>query len=214
MPVSEATLSASPSKPQLHCGIGWPSASRPCMGMWTWPSSPANPGRALHDPAALDDAAAEAGADDRGDRRAPRGVRAEAGVVGVERRGVAVVVVDDGQPEPRLQGAAEIEAAPARVGEVRRALRRDDAVGAGRARACRAPPRARARAASPCAAGCRRRPAARASTAISGPSVTRLGVSTMPSTREPLAGSRTVALFLLPPLSRPTTTQESIRAGL
>ena len=43
MPVSEATLSASPPKPQLHIGIGWPSSSRPCIGMWTWPSSPAIP---------------------------------------------------------------------------------------------------------------------------------------------------------------------------
>ena len=28
MPVSEATLSASPSKPQLQCGTGWPSAEQ------------------------------------------------------------------------------------------------------------------------------------------------------------------------------------------
>ena len=43
IPVSEAMLSASPTKPQLHTGSGWPSASRPCMGIWTWPNSPAIP---------------------------------------------------------------------------------------------------------------------------------------------------------------------------
>src|SRR5438105_4782246 len=46
-----------------------------------------------------------------------------------------------------------------------------------------------------------------AATATAGPSRTRLGVSTRRSTRQPLAGSMTVALFLVPPLSRPTTTQ-------
>ena len=40
-------------------------------------------------------AAAEPGADDRGDRRAPAGVGAEVRVVGVEGGGVGVVVVDD-----------------------------------------------------------------------------------------------------------------------
>ena len=35
MPVSEATLSKSPSNPQLQRGIGWPASSRPCMGMCT-----------------------------------------------------------------------------------------------------------------------------------------------------------------------------------
>ena len=36
-------LSASPTKPQLHFGSGWSGSSRPCSGMWTWPSSPAKP---------------------------------------------------------------------------------------------------------------------------------------------------------------------------
>ena len=43
MPVSEATLSASPLCPQLHSGIGWPSSSRSCTGIGTCPSSPAMP---------------------------------------------------------------------------------------------------------------------------------------------------------------------------
>ena len=40
------------------------------------------------------------------------GVGAEVHVVGVERGGVAVVVVDDGQPEPRLERPADVEAPP------------------------------------------------------------------------------------------------------
>ena len=47
MPVSEATLSASPSKPQLQCGRGCPGSRRPCIGMCTWPSSPAKPAAPL-----------------------------------------------------------------------------------------------------------------------------------------------------------------------
>src|SRR5262249_24896179 len=45
--------------------------------------------------------------------------------------------------------------------------------------------------------------------ATSGPSWTRLGVSTIWSTRKPPVGVRTVALFLLPPLSWPTTNHSS-----
>ena len=47
MPVSDATLSASPDSPQLQAGTGWPSASRPSSGMGTWPSSPAMPAAPL-----------------------------------------------------------------------------------------------------------------------------------------------------------------------
>src|SRR4029453_17605441 len=50
-----------------------------------------------------------------------------------------------------------------------------------------------------------------ASTATSGPSCTQLGVSTSRSTRNRPEGSRTVALLLVPPLSRPTTTHEAGR---
>ncbi|GAA3451324.1 hypothetical protein GCM10018962_31570 [Dactylosporangium matsuzakiense] len=92
-----------------------------------------HPGGALDDAALLDDAAAQAGADDRGDRRLGVGGRAEVHVVGVEGGRVAVVVVDDGQAQASLQGAPEVEAPPGRLGEVRRALGGDDAVGAGRA---------------------------------------------------------------------------------
>ena len=47
IPVSEATLSASPHWPQLQAGIGWPGPSRPSIGMGTWPSSPAIPAAPL-----------------------------------------------------------------------------------------------------------------------------------------------------------------------
>ena len=43
MPVSEATLSRSPKKPQLQRGIGWSGPSRPAIGICMWPSSPAMP---------------------------------------------------------------------------------------------------------------------------------------------------------------------------
>jgi hypothetical protein len=43
MPVSEAMLSTSPDRPQLQRGTGCPSASRPSIGIQTWPSSPAMP---------------------------------------------------------------------------------------------------------------------------------------------------------------------------
>ena len=42
--------------------------------------------------------------------------------------------------------------------------------------------------------------------ATSGPSPTRLGVSTSPSTRKLPVASRTVALLAVPPLSTPTVT--------
>ena len=99
MPVSDATLSTSPTNPQLHSGTGWPSASNPSIGMCTWPSSPAMPAAPRTTWPRLDHAAAETGADDRRHRRPARGVVAEVGVVGVQRGGVAVVVVDDGQAE-------------------------------------------------------------------------------------------------------------------
>ena len=47
IPVSEATLSASPYRPQLQDGTGCPSASSPSSGICTWPSSPAMPAAPL-----------------------------------------------------------------------------------------------------------------------------------------------------------------------
>ena len=61
----------------------------------------------------------------------PRRLHAEPHVVRVQRGRVPVVVVDDRQPDALGQRAPDIEAAPAGVAEVRRALRRDDALRAG-----------------------------------------------------------------------------------
>ena len=95
---------------------------------------PGHPGRALDDPPGLDNAAAEPGADDRGHRAALPGLRPEPDVVRVQRGHVPVVVVDDRKSEPFGQGTADVEAAPADMAEVGRALGRDDAVRARRAR--------------------------------------------------------------------------------
>ena len=188
MPVSEATLSASPSKPQLQRGSGCPSSSRPCMGTWTWPSSPAMPAAPLTmRPAAMTPPPRPVPTIAETDECRGR-VRAEADVVGVERGRVAVVVVDDGQAEPLLERAAEVEAAPARVREVGGAPRRDDAVGAGRAGRVEPHGPHAARARCRCAARIRSKAWARASTATSGPSCTRLGSLDQPSTRKPLDG--------------------------
>jgi len=43
MPVSDATLSTSPTKAAVTSRDWLPFARSPCIGMWTWPSSPAIP---------------------------------------------------------------------------------------------------------------------------------------------------------------------------
>ena len=85
-----------------------------------------------HDLAVLDDAAAEPGTDDRRHGRAVRGVGAEEVLVGVQRGGVAVVVVEHRQAEAGLGRGADVVAAPRRLLEVGRSLRRDHPGGAGR----------------------------------------------------------------------------------
>ena len=80
----------------------------------------------------LDHTAAEPGADDRGDRGPTRRLGTEVLVVGVEGSRVAVVVVDDRQPEPGLQCPANVEAPPFGGAEVGGAQRGDDAVSTGR----------------------------------------------------------------------------------
>ena len=124
MPVSDATLSTSPSNPQLHCGYGCPSCEQSVHRHVHVTELAGHPGRPLHDPAALDHAAAEAGADDRRDRRPLAGDRAEVHVVGVQRGGVAVVVVDHREAELALERLAHVEPAPA-LCEVGRTLRAD-----------------------------------------------------------------------------------------
>ena len=180
--LSEATLSTSPTNPQLQRGNGWPArAARPsgcARGRARRPSRP-RPRR----PAGLDHAAAEPGADDRRDRRALRRASGPKWrVVGVQRGRVAVVVVDDRQSEARLDRGADVEAPPLGseklVAPRARSRRRRSP-----ARACRARRRARRH-------GARRPRRARApsrrsiaATAAAGPSVTRLGISTIWSTR-------------------------------
>ena len=87
--------------------------------------------RAAHDVTGFDDATAKPRTHDRGDRGAAEGIGAELSLVGVERGGVAVVVVDHRYPHVLFDGAAEVEPAPLRFGEVRRPPGRDDTLGAG-----------------------------------------------------------------------------------
>ena len=140
-------LSASPAKPQLHCGSGWPRleqavhrdvhvaelAGEAGGALDHLPFSITPPPRPVPMIAEIEARCGASGAEEL--------------VVRVERRGVAVVVVDDGQPQALLERAAEVEVAPARVGEVRGAARRDHARRRSRGRACRArPTRTRSRA--------------------------------------------------------------------
>ncbi len=92
---------------------------------------PGEPRSALDDVPLLDDAPAQARADDGGNRGAAPSGRAEVLEVGVERRGIAVIVVDRGKAQLLLQGAPVVEVAPGLVGEVRGTPGRDDTVGAG-----------------------------------------------------------------------------------
>ena len=134
MPLSEATDSRSPARPQLHCGRGWSGSSSPSIGIGTWPNSPAIPDAprtiwprsTTPPPRPVPTMAAT-------DERCWR-VGAEEVFVGVQRGGVAVVVVDHRQSEARLGRRADVVAAPRRLLEVGRALRRDHARGTGRAR--------------------------------------------------------------------------------
>ena len=210
MPVSDATLSASPSKPQLQCGRGCPGSRRPCIGTCTWPSSPAKPAAPLTTCPFSMTPPAESGADDRGDRpalRRERGRRA-----GSARRG-----------RRRCRRCCRRQAAPA-APRGRRGSRscaspggrsswspRDEMTPSALAGPGVSRPTARTRSR---AMPVRRRTSSnertRASIATSGPSVTRLGLSRSSSTRKRPEASRTVALFLLPPLSSPTTTQPSV----
>ncbi len=79
-----------------------------------------HPRGAAHDLAALDNPAAEPGADDRRDRRTVLSVDPEEVFVGVQRGGVAIVVVDDRQSETGLGGRADVIAVPYGLLEVGR----------------------------------------------------------------------------------------------
>ena len=133
-----------------------------------------------------------------------RSHRAEVAVVGVERGGVGVVVVDDRQADLVLERAADVEPVPVDVPEVRGAARGDDTLRRRRPGVSR--PTARTRCGEAGLVEDVVEGLGDARTATLGPSRTGLGVSTRVSTRNRPVLSRTVALFVVPPLSRPTTT--------
>src|SRR3974377_170534 len=119
MPGREGKLSPSPPHPQLQARGGAARAGArgdAAAGGAPPPAPPRHACRPLDDVALLDDAPSEAGADDRRDRAPLGGEGAEEPVVRVEGGGVAVVVVDDGQGEPLLEGAPEVVAPPPGVG--------------------------------------------------------------------------------------------------
>ncbi len=87
-------------------------------------------GRAADDLARLDHPAAEPGADDGRHRGMHRRIRSEVDLVRIQGGGVAVVVVDDRQPDARLQRAPHVEAPPGGLREVRGTPGADDAHGA------------------------------------------------------------------------------------
>ena len=106
-------------------------------------------GRSLHHLPALDHAAAEAGADDRGHRGAPVRLSGPKNTWwAYSAAALASLLYSTGMPEPALQRAADVEAAPVRVAEVRCPARRDHAFRADRARRVQAHRRARSPAAS------------------------------------------------------------------
>ncbi len=111
-PVSDATLSASPTKPQLHAGIGLVVGEQPVHRDVDVPELAGHTGCTTNHVARFDDAPTEAGADDRRNGRATVSLGAEQLVVGVQRGGVAVVVVDDRQPEIAFDRHPEVETPP------------------------------------------------------------------------------------------------------
>ena len=112
---------------------GLPLCEQPLHGKDDVAELSGHPCGATDHPPLVHDPATEPGADDRGDRGTPVRLGAEMHMMRIERRGVAVVVVDDGQPDPVGQGTPEVEAAPSRLREVRRTLGGYDTVGTRRA---------------------------------------------------------------------------------
>ena len=91
-----------------------------------------HPGGSANDLTGLDHTAAETGTDDRRHRRPAMGIAAEQLIVGVQRRRVAVVVVDHGKPEVVFDRGSEVESTPGRLREIGGAACGDDPAGAGR----------------------------------------------------------------------------------
>ena len=93
---------------------------------------PRHPRGPADDMPGLDHPSPQSCADDRRDRRMRRPILAEMGVMGVEGGRVAVVVVDDRNAQTTLERAADVEAVPGWLREIRGAFRGDHSIGAGR----------------------------------------------------------------------------------
>ena len=88
--------------------------------------------RTVNNRTGFDHATTEAGTDDRRDGRAMDGIGTEMPCVRVQRRGIAVVVVDDREMKVLLDRAAEVEAPPLAIRKVGGPLSGDDAARTGR----------------------------------------------------------------------------------
>src|SRR6266545_853758 len=209
MPVSDATLSASAWNPQLHSGTGCPSASRPSIRMCTWPSSPAIPATPCTTrPASMIPPPRPVPTIAETDEWACAAVP-KCAWWAYNAAALPSLVYTTGNP--RRSSSAPRKSNPRHSGWEKLVEPREEITpvalagpGVSSPTAVTAvremPVRARMLSIAP----------ASASTATAGPSSTRLGVSTMRSTRNRPEASSTVALLLVPPLSRPTTTRPSV----
>ena len=110
--VSEHTDSRSPTRPQLHCGTTSSRPGDPLRRDQHVAALAAESGAAGDDPAIDDHAAAQAGADDRGDRC--RGRPAEDVEVAPQRARVAVIEITDRALQADRQVARQVEPGPLR----------------------------------------------------------------------------------------------------
>ena len=205
-------LSTSPGLPQLQVGIGWSSASRPSVKIWTCPSSPAMPAAprttwpaSITPPPRPVPTMAET-------EESHRRIGTEVDLVGIQGSGIAIVVVDDRQADARLQRAAHVEAPPGGLREVRGAPGADDAVGA--CRAGRIQPDRRDTRRDRCRSRGARGPSSRPSPRWRPPAPRRPGSGSRTSD-PPGSGPMRRAPWRCswwPPLSMPTTTRSAFHA--
>ena len=165
-----------------------------------------HPGRATDHSTGLDHPAAEPGADDRRDRRTSRRLVAEVPLVGVQGRGVAVVVVDHREVQSFLDGVADVEAPPLGGGKVGGPASRDHAIGAGRPRRVEPDARTEARGMARHSEHELHRLVDRRRSLPPGLRGRSSALRPCRSTRNRPSSLRTVALVLVPPTSSPTTT--------
>ena len=134
--VSEQSDSRSPVRPQLQSRRDARDRRDALIGNQHVAELAAESLATFHDVAVDDDAAAEAGADDGGDR-SRRTADAEDGEVPPQRAGVAVVEVGDRLAELGGEPVADVEAGPVGMDEVGRARARSGRRRCWRDRACR-----------------------------------------------------------------------------